>query len=275
MKTNERLIVALKKTVEKCPEVELVKFMRYIGTIEDFAYMTDDDMAIQIEHYNKLFGFSKQKGLFDYQAKPNDAFYIDELLYIKNCNFYDFTKENEKIAYERYKTGTQGKVFFELVEKVNMSDFLKRFELEYVDTDDYADITVINHKDTFLNIMPMAYKHMNGYVVARKGEKYIAKHVYLVKFPCFGQLMDYVMQQCKEEYDECLVIAIDWYESPRFTNYTRRIMYGMEYRKKDKVVEIYNDHQTIEKFHEFFQRANKIVSDWDDVVFDDGTCDLE
>ena len=156
-----------------------------------------------------------------------------------------------------------------------MRDFIKRFELLFVDADDYADITVINHKDIFLNDFPMAYRHMNGYVVARKGEKYIAKHVYLVKNPCFGELINYAMKECEEKYDECLVIAVDWCESPRFTNYTRHIMFGLEYRRKEKLVEIYNEYQTIEKFHEFFQKANRIISTWDGIVFDDGTCDLE
>jgi hypothetical protein len=61
--------------------------------------------------------------------------------------------------------------------------------------------------------------------------------VYLVKNPCFGELMNYVMRECKGEYDECLAIAIDWNESPRFTDYTRHIMFGLEYREKDRVVE--------------------------------------
>ena len=51
--------------------------------------------------------------------------------------------------------------------------------------------------------------------------------------------------------------------------------FGLEYRKKGNIVEIYNENQTIEKFHEFFQKANKIISNWKGVLYDDGTCDLK
>lgn len=268
MRDNKKLMVALKEAMEINPEVEIIKYLRFICSVDNMNYISDREIAELIEYCNSNDTFD------DYEIVPNNIFFnfID---YYVNEEKYDFTKENELMAYGRYKEYTEGKVFFNLYEKVNMKEFLERFELEYVNADDYCDLTVINHKDMFLNNFPMSYRHMNGYVVARKGEKYIAKHVYLVKNPCFGELMEYVMHECKREYDECLAIAIDWCESPRFTDYTRHIMYGLKYREKDRVVEIYNDNQTIEKFHDFFQKANKIISTWDGVIFDDGTCDLE
>ena len=193
MKDNERLIAALNKAIEIHPEVEIGKFINYISAVEDLSYMEDSDLAIQIEDYNHL--ANKYKNHFCYNIKPNDKHYIDQLLYIDNCTFYDFTKENEQIAYERYKAVTKDKVFIDFAKEINMKNFLEKFELEIVEADDYADITIINHKDSFLNIFPLAYRHMNGYVVARKNDKYIAKHVYLVKIPCFGKLMHYVMQE--------------------------------------------------------------------------------
>jgi predicted AlkP superfamily pyrophosphatase or phosphodiesterase len=186
-----------------------------------------------------------------------------------------FTKENERISYDRYKLSAKGRVFFELSEKVNMKKFLENFELEFCDANDFADITVINHRDSFLNIFPMDYRHMNGYVVARKGDKYIAKHVYLVKIPSFDELLSVAMLQCKNEYDECLVVTIDWYESPRFTQYTNNIMYGLSYNRSENLVEIYSKHQTIEKFHAFMQKANKIITTWDGILYDDGTFEGE
>ena len=273
MRDNEKLIEALENAVENCPEVELVKFIRYIGSIDDMSYLSDSEIAEMIEYHNQR--AKDTCDLYDYIFNPNEMNSFEIPLSDTVEGKYSFTKENEQIAYERYETATFGRNFFDLVEKVNMKDFLERFNLEFVNADEYREITVINHKDNFLNRFPMAYRHMNGYVVARKGDQYIAKHVYLVKNPCFGELMDYAMQHCKDEYDECLVIVIDWDQSPRFVDYTRHIMYGLEYRKNEKVVEIYNDHQTIEKFHTFFQQANKIVSDWKGVLYDDGSCGLE
>lgn len=271
MKTNERFISALNKAIEICPEVELVKLIRYLSSVDEMAYLTDEDIATQLEHYNKMAETCTIKSLYDYNIKPDDVLYMDRFLCVDDCKYYDFSKENENIAYERYRKRTEGRFLGDLVEIVNMKDFLERFQLEYVEAEEYSDITVINHRDTFLNVFPMAYRQMNGYIVGRKGDKYIAKHVYLVKNPCFGELMDYAMKQCQDEYDECLVITIDWCESPRFTDYTRHIMYGMEYKKNEKVLEIYNEHQTIEKFHAFFQKANKIISNWEGIVYDDKT----
>lgn len=273
MERNKRLIAALNRAIEICPDVELVKFMHYMTSIDNPAYMTDDDLAFQIENYNEL--AEADKDLHPYHREPNDVSYFDRLLGGFDSTFYDFTKENEEIAYQRYKKYTDGKVFVDLTETVNMKDFLERFTLIYAQSEDYKDITVVNHRDEFVDCLCRDYRHMIGYVVARKGDKYIAKHIYLVKVPCFGELMSYVMQQCKSEYDECLAIAIDWEESPRFTDYTRHILYGLEYNRNTKVVEIFNENRTIEKFHEFFQKANKIISNWDGVLYDDGTCDLE
>lgn len=137
--------------------------------------------------------------------------------------------------------------------------------------DDFKDVTVINHRDNFLNSFPIEYRHMNAYVVGRKGDKYIARHAYAVKNPCFGELQEVVSFGFCEEFDECFAIAIDWMESPRFTDYTKHIMYGVCTRPNKKQIEIYDDNQTIEIFHELMQRSNIIESTWDGVIYDDGT----
>lgn len=40
MKDNERLISALKQSIENEPDIELGKFIRYITSVSDLAYMT-------------------------------------------------------------------------------------------------------------------------------------------------------------------------------------------------------------------------------------------
>lgn len=271
MKSNERLIAALNKAIKIKPDIEIGKYIRYMASVSDLAYMSDDDIARQIEQNNKMAEKYSIERYFTFKA--TDINYSDKSKFgnYPEEKLHDFTKENEEIAYERYKEKMKGRVIFDLNEKLDMSDFLRRFTLSYVEADEYKGITVLNHKNGFLDSFPMEYRHMNGYMVARKGDKYIAKHVYLVKIPCFGELMEYVMHYCKREYDECLVIALDWCESPRFTDYTNHIMYGLSYNRDEEIVEIFNEHQTIEIFHEFMQKANKIISEWKGVLYDDGT----
>ena len=54
MKSNERLLMALHKAIELKPDIELGKLIRYAASIDDLAYMSDEDLALQIEGLNKL-----------------------------------------------------------------------------------------------------------------------------------------------------------------------------------------------------------------------------
>ena len=270
MNSNERLIAALNKTIEINKEIELGKFIRYIGSVSELAYMSDDELALQIENYNSIAEDLKNQNSnpYNYCFKPTDVYTVD-------CDYdsttHDFSKENEQIAYDRYVEKNIGKIFFEFEERVNCSEFLRRFVLEFIEPDDYKDFTIINHQDMFWDWFPMEYRHMNAYVICRKGEKYVAKHAYVVKNPCFGELFIELAFSFIDDFDECFAVAIDWAGSPRFTDYTQHIMYGLNYKNGEKIIEVYNEQQTIEKFHEYMQKANKIISTWKGVLYDDGT----
>ena len=54
MKSNERLLMALHKAVELKSDIELGKLIHYAASIDDLAYMSDEDLALQIEGLNKL-----------------------------------------------------------------------------------------------------------------------------------------------------------------------------------------------------------------------------
>lgn len=278
MNDNERLLAALRQSIENEPDIELGKFIRYITSVSDLAYMTDEDISILIEDFNSAARREKEcsgkNDIYRYECKATDINQMEALRTDseKIDKLYEFTKENEQLAYDRYKAETENKIFCPLVERLNGSEFLKRFSLAFENADYFKDVTVINHRDNFLNTFPIEYRHMNAYMVGRKGDKYIARHAYAVKNPCFGELLEVVSFGLCEEFDECFAIAIDWMESPRFTDYTKHIMYGLCTRPKKKQIEIYDDNQTIEIFHELMQRSNKIVSDWDGVIYDDGTC---
>lgn len=275
MKANERLMTALNRAIKNNPNVEIGKFIRYVSSVSDLAYMTDEDIARQIEDYNRL---AEQYDHYDYVFQPSDMSYIwdssNDNGYLEE-KLYDFTKENEQTAYDRYKEKVAGRIFLNFEERLDCSEFLKRFTLEFADADDFKGITVINHRDNFLDVFPMAYRHMNAYTIGRKGDKYVAMHRYAVKNPCFGELFGEIAFGYCKDFDECFSIAIDWCESPRFTDYTNHIMYGVATRATKNEVEIYNQNQTIEIFHELMQKSNKIMSTWDGVIYDDGTVEWE
>ena len=60
-------------------------------------------------------------------------------------------------------------MFFELEERIDACEFLKRFHLYYVEPEDFKGITVINHCHKFWNEFPLAYRHTIHYNIGRIG----------------------------------------------------------------------------------------------------------
>lgn len=253
----------------------------------------NSSIACLVENNNSV----KKRFGRTFKCSPVDINYYDIL---HTCssereafeNEYAFTKENEQEAYNRYKDLNKGFITFSLEERLDCSDFLKRFELVYSDADDFKGISLINHCDRFINILRKDYRHMNFYGVGRKGNKYLAFHSYACKIPCFGELFERATTQLsvpvsvddKEHsiskyavnlFDEYLTVVIDWSESPMFTDYTRHIQYGVISRPAKKEIEIFNVDQTIELFHEWMQKSNKITDEWNGVLYDDGTINFK
>ncbi len=191
---------------------------------------------------------------------------------------YKFTKENEQLAYERYKAQMEDKVLLTFEEKIGYREFLKKLEQNIWD-ESLEDITIINHYDTFWKDFPNAYRHMNGYAVGRRGDDYTAAHCYLCKIPDFKELFETAtlsmgakLQHLEpegtgKEFDEWFTVVLDWAESPRFTDYTRHIMYGALTRPAKREIEIFNPNQTVELFHEWMQKSSRIIDDWEDFIF--------
>ena len=287
MKSNERLIEALEEIIEINPDIEIGKYIRYVSSVSDLAYMTDDDIYRQIKNQIEIHDF-----YIKHQIDPNEYNYLDEAWW-SICDenpekkLYSFSKENEQIAYERYKKKVEDRIFFELEERIDACEFLKRFQLFYVEPEDFKGITVINHCYKFWNDFPLAYRHMNLYGVARKGDKYLAFHSYACKNPCFGELFASATTGIGipvngdslhvtevggwNTFDEYFAVVIDWSESPRFTDYINHIQYGVLSRPGKKEIEVYDADQTIEIFHELMQKSNKITSTWEGVLYDDGS----
>ena len=85
--------------------------MKAIGQVEGGAYIK-----------RELFTTAQER------IEPNEMFYFEPIYLHTAKRNYSFTKENEMIAYERYQESVKGRVFFDLFEKINMRDFIKRFE---------------------------------------------------------------------------------------------------------------------------------------------------
>ena len=286
MKDNVRVVEALKKAIEINPDVKIGQFMNYIMTVDDPAYMEDGDIAEHLEEYNKDAVDENLARWNNYQFDPGDT-NVFEMIWSDTCDkYYVFSKENEQIAYERYRKRKEQMVSFELEERLDCSEFLKRFELMFDKPEAYKGITLINHCSEFRDPLRTDYRHMMAYVVGKKGDKYVAYHAYVVKNPCFGELFGDATVHLGAEgcigkegkyiradavFDEWFSMPIDWYENPRFVDYTRHIMYGAYVRPEKREIEIFSPDQSVEIFHEMMQKSNKIVSDWDGVLYDDGT----
>lgn len=266
---NRRVLKALETAIELCPNIEIGKFFRYITSYDELGFLEDKDIAIHIEYYNRMASDPNFGSFYKYQCAATDYDYTDYYFiyddhpFIEQC--YSFTKENEQIAYERYQQHREGHIYCPLEERLDCSDFLKRFSIYYVDADDYKGTLVINHKSDFLNCFPPAYRHMNAYTIYKKEEQYTAHHRYVVKNPCFGEMFVETCGLDRFQKGEILSIAIDWVESPRFTDYTRHIMYGVIYRPEQNEIEIYDTDQAVTLFHDWMQKCTEFIIDWDNI----------
>ena len=90
MKSNERLIEALKKKIEINPDIELGKYIRYISSASDLAYMTDEDICKQIK--NDYYEYS--------EINPNKYNYFDSDIWgleNRDDKLYIFSKEMSRV----------------------------------------------------------------------------------------------------------------------------------------------------------------------------------
>lgn len=278
MNGNERLVAALQERIQLDPDVELIKLLHFVCTIDDPDYIQDIDIAEQLEFDNKYYKRFGHK----YEHRTNDA-NIFPASTDYNKPFDDFTKENEQIAYDRYKTKMRGRVIYNLTETLPYSEFLMRFTGVFCIDEIPREVTVINHCSRFIDVIE--FRHHCVYTNGRKGDKYIAMHQYACKIPDFRELFESITFGVRVNYegksdwaenvlDDWFSIAVDWEASPRFTDYTRKIAYGVWYRPAKKEVEIFNADQTVEIFHELMQKSNIVYSEWQGTFYDDKTFDL-
>lgn len=285
MRENEKIIRELKRVVKNAPEVELGKFIHYITSFVNGAYGTDDEIVRTLEDYNEL--LADKNGVYTVLQYEKEWYTGD-----RNKRF-DFSKENEQIAYNRYITcaDERGYKFLNLEERLTLNDFNSRnFGELIVDMEESA--TVINHSSVFW-YEPL-YRHMQVYVVARIQDKYVAMHRNIVENGftenLSGEELFYYVSEglsvefpdlngkqalAKSVFDEWIVIVFDFEGSPQVVDYADKVFLGVYTRPNVNEIEIYNPNQAIEIFHEWMQKSN-LVLDFDKrTVFDDGTVSFE
>lgn len=284
MRDNERVIAALSKAVETNQNINIGQFIRYVASIDDLAYMSDDEFASLLEYY--LLGYSMS---CDFNAR--DINYLD-IDYEAECYF--FNKQNEQIAYDKFCERMKDKMLVNIYREVTLYEFLSNFS----DGETYKDVVpsypVALYQNIFWESFPIAYRHMNCYVVGKykyDNSKHIALHTYSCKLPDPAELFvksslyldvsnfvkEYGLEikepiYATELFEDYLVLVIDWMESPRFTDYTNHIMYGIHVFQNPHLIEVLTPEQSAKRFHEGFQQSSIIYSDWGDLLFDDGTC---
>ena len=300
MYDNKRLLKVLSGVVSKYPDIELGKFLRYATSNDELAFLSDKDIADSIEK-NFMENLS-------FEFNETDCLYEDKDSHIGNNEpvgverLYCFTKENEQIAYERYKLKNKNRKFFDLKETVTYCEFLKNlspyewFDRDWDEFNDfYKAYKVINHCCKFWGEFPLKYSWVPFMCILRLGNKYIAfttaesrdvgvgwffealtldldlgmrsSHLKDIDLPLFRFPFYY--------FDEYFAVPLDWCSRfPRFTNYTNIIQYGVRTIPAKKEIEIFNPDQTIEIFHELMQKVSKIIDVWAGVVYDDGSPEL-
>ena len=163
MDTRLEILDSLKKEFELEKEVSFGAYIAYVTSIDDLAYMTDEEVRRLIDWDVEV---GANKSWHDIKPGRCNIELFDE-------EYHQVTRQKEQIAYERYKAKVKDRVFFQLEEVLPYSEFLGRFDNIYCSQEDLdyeSDITVINHNSDFYDEIPHRYVPM--YVCARKGDDY-------------------------------------------------------------------------------------------------------
>lgn len=199
MDTRLEILESLRKEFEAEKEVSFGAYVAYVTSVDDLAYMPDEEV----------------KRLIDWDIKVHAGKRYGRIV-PGSCNWefsesqnYQLTRQKEQTAYERYKAKIKGKIFFQLEEVLPYSEFLGRFDNIYCRQEDLEcrrDITVINHNSDFYDDVPHRYVPM--YVCARKGTDYIFIDTNSNKIPDAYELFTFVSS------GECLYCSRKWGKLP-------------------------------------------------------------
>ena len=265
MDTRLEVLKSIEKVLELDKDVRLGLYLSYVTSADDLNYITDEEFKRLVDDDIRLPTMHHEVGL-----NPGD----------KNIDCfapktYSLTKENERIAYERYKASKD--LYFPPTEKLSWYDFLQRFPDVYnnmcgYSEEDFDGWSVINHVTQFYGDLPHRYVPM--WVVARKGDKYTCLVTNSYKIPDAFELFEFIrcrhclhysriINQKQEslmlETDEYYALVFDYESSVRSLVYPSKVYFGMAVRPDKKEYEIYEPIQAVEVFHEMFVKCDEII----------------
>lgn len=265
MDTRLEVLKSIEKVLELDKDVRLGLYLSYVASADDLDYITDEEFKRLVDDDLHIPTIHKM-----FKVKPGDI----------NCDInvpeiYDLTKENELIAYGRYKDSR--KLYFPITEKLLWYEFLQRFPDVYNNVCEYSEEdfegwSVINHVTQFYGDLPHRYVPM--WVVTRKGDKYTCLVTNSYKIPDAFELFEFIrcrhclhysriINQKQESFlleaDEYYALVFDYESSVRSLVYPSKVYFGMAVRPDSKEYEIYEPIQAVEVFHEMFVKCDEIM----------------
>lgn len=263
------ILDSLKKEFELEKEVSFGAYIAYVTSIDDLAYMTDEEVRRLVD---------EDVGLLADYGRPSPIVSGSCNWEFSENQYHQLTRQKEQTAYERYRARVKGKIFFQLEEVLYYHDFLERFtdgfnNHEYLKYE--QGIMAINHNPDFYDIIP--YRYVPMYVCARKGNDYTFIDTNSNKIPDAYELFTFVsnghclhytydreedMRQMSAhvEADEWFALVFDAEEGCRVTSYYKWAHFGMSVRPGKKEVEFYSANQAIEIFHELFGKCKRFIN---------------
>ncbi|WP_147340531.1 hypothetical protein [Enterocloster bolteae] len=272
MTANERIVKALKTISEHRPDISLTGLISRQSSVDDIRFMSDEDLALVLEDVARV---SILKILRNFDEKYADTVELEFLgLHADVDKYYEMTKENEQISYNRFKILKNSWRYMDLLEEVHYNEFMRRFfdsnEYWELHKDEFInkDIIVINHCTQFYQYF--LDKHIKAYTIAIDGEDCVFFREYVQKLPDDYEVIQtlafnsrkydkeragYYIEIDGKRYYEWLSLAFRCSELPRVVDYANKTCIGVFCQLRDKKIELLNQVQAVDMFHELFQKA--------------------
>lgn len=201
-----------------------------------------------------------------YKKEEKNFSALFDLYLSKEDEPYKMTKERELEAYNSFASRQKDIIKRDLKEELSLKDFVLSFEPDY-DFETYdLDYKLINH--CALLPIDFTFRKHPIWFVSRKDSKYEFFTNITVKYPDFFEFFigdivyafDYEDREYiyySNQYDEFFALALNGEERCEVKTYTENVLFGVLVNAKDKVVTLYDKHQAIQLFHDFYTKVEE------------------